>query len=330
MGLDAHLKRWFPAVLALLVAIAAYFQASGMGQIVASSVLLDPSSMPPPPPPPPAAGGNAASVSERSTNGMPILARNPFDSVTGPLDGSNAPPPVTDAPPTVSTDPYEDPVCDGGKVLLITESDDEDWSFVSLAGADGKSVMRRRGDDFGGRTVHAIAWDRVWLMQGGTRCQMKLHDDSGSKMAAGGGGPKVDPGASGEGPTRPTPSSSRGKLPADIAEKIRKTGENSFDVDRSAISTIMEKQGDLMRGVRILPQKDGDKTVGLRVSGIKPSSLLGTLGIQNGDQLKGINGMDISDPQKALEAYARLQMADKISVSVVRGGKPMTIDVNIK
>jgi general secretion pathway protein C len=327
MGLDAHLKRWFPAVLALLIAIAAYFQASGMGQIVASSVLLDPSSMPPPPPPP-AGGGHASSLSERSTNGTPILARNPFDSVTGPLDGSNAPPPVTDAPAPISTDPYDDPVCDGGKVLLITESDDDDWSFVSLAGADGKSVMRRRGDDFGGRTVHAIAWDRVWLLQGGTRCQMKLHDDGGAKVASGGGsGPKVD--GSGEAPARPTPGG-RGKLPAEIAEKIRKTGDNSFDVDRSAISTIMEKQGDLMRGVRILPQKDGDKTVGLRVSGIKPSSLLGTLGIQNGDQLKGINGMDISDPQKALEAYARLQMADKISVSVVRGGKPMTIDVNIK
>jgi general secretion pathway protein C len=324
MGLDAHLKRWFPAVLALLIAIAAYFQASGMGQIVASSVLLDPSSMPPPPSPP-APGGHASSVSERSTDGTPILARNPFDSVTGPLDGSNAPPAITDAPPpSVSTDPYDDPVCDGGKVMLITESDDDDWSFVSLAGADGKSVMRRRGDEFGGRTVHAIAWDRVWLMQGGTRCQMKLHDDGGPKVAAGGGGPKIDPGE----PPRPTRPGA--KLPSEIADKIRKTGENSFDVDRSAISTIMEKQGDLMRGVRILPQKDGDKTVGLRVSGIKPTSLLGTLGIQNGDQLKGINGMDISDPQKALEAYARLQMADKISVSVVRGGKPMTIDVNIK
>ncbi|UQA57240.1 type II secretion system protein GspC [Polyangium aurulentum] len=328
MGLDAHLKRWFPAVLALLVAVAAYFQASGMGQIVASSVLLDPSSMPPPPAPPPAAAGHASFGNERSTNGMPILSRNPFDSVTGPLDGSNAPPPSADALPPVSTDPYEDPVCDGGKVLLITESDDEDWSFVSLAGADGKSVMRRRGDEFGGRTVHAIAWDRVWLMQGGTRCQMKLHDDGGPKVASGAGvsGPKTD------GSDTPAPPRRGGAatLPPEIAEKIRKTGENTFDVDRSAISAIMERQGDLMRSVRIAPQKQDGKTVGLRVSGVRPGSLLGTLGVQNGDQLQGINGMDISDPQKALEAYARLQMADKISVQVVRGGKPMTIDVNIK
>jgi len=326
MGLDAHLKRWFPAVLALLVAVAAYFQASGMGQIVASSVLLDPSSMPPPPAPPPATAGHASFGNERSTNGTPILARNPFDSVTGPLDGSNAPPPSADAPPSVSTDPYEDPVCDGGKVLLITESDDEDWSFVSLVGADGKSVMRRRGAEFGGRTVHAIAWDRVWLMQGGTRCQMKLHDDGGPKVASGGGvsGPKTD------GDAPPPPRRAGSTLPPEIAEKIRKTGENTFDVDRSAISAIMERQGELMRSVRIAPQKQGDKTVGLRVSGVRPGSLLGTLGVQNGDQLQGINGMDISDPQKALEAYARLQMADKISVNVVRGGKPMTIDVNIK
>ena len=42
MGVDAILKRYFPAVVCLLIAVAAYFQASGMGQLVASSVALQP------------------------------------------------------------------------------------------------------------------------------------------------------------------------------------------------------------------------------------------------------------------------------------------------
>ena len=40
MGFDALIKRYFPAVLCGLIAFAAYFQASGMGQLVVASVAL--------------------------------------------------------------------------------------------------------------------------------------------------------------------------------------------------------------------------------------------------------------------------------------------------
>ena len=46
MGFDAIFKRYFPAVLCLLIGVAAYFQASGMGQLVAASIALDPSATP--------------------------------------------------------------------------------------------------------------------------------------------------------------------------------------------------------------------------------------------------------------------------------------------
>ena len=43
MGFDAIFKRYFAAVVCLLVGVAAYFQASGLGQLLVSSVALDPS-----------------------------------------------------------------------------------------------------------------------------------------------------------------------------------------------------------------------------------------------------------------------------------------------
>ena len=70
--------------------------------------------------------------------------------------------------------------------------------------------------------------------------------------------------------------------------------------------------------------------VGIRLFGVRPDSLLGTLGLENGDRLSSINGFEVSDPQRALEAYARLRTADRLSVSINRKGKPMTIDFNIK
>ena len=38
----------------------------------------------------------------------------------------------------------------------------------------------------------------------------------------------------------------------------------------------------------------------------------------------------LGNPEKALEAYARLRTADHLTVSVNRSGKPMNIDFNIK
>ena len=46
MGFDAIFKRYFAVVVCLFIGAAAYFQASGMGALVASSVALDPSSLP--------------------------------------------------------------------------------------------------------------------------------------------------------------------------------------------------------------------------------------------------------------------------------------------
>ncbi|MRG93949.1 type II secretion system protein GspC [Polyangium spumosum] len=323
MGLDAILKRYFPAIICLLIASAAYFQASGMGELVAGSVLLDPSSMPPPPPP---KGGlpHSGAGQERSVNAGPILSRNPFDSVTGPLDGKPLDlPDAPDAPAPDSSDPYSDPVCDVGKVLLITQSEDPDWSFAAIAGSDGKAQLRRRGDDVGGHEVYWIGWDRVWLMSGSSRCQMQVHGEVPQKLAS---APKAAE-------TKPKPAPKRRgakAVPKEIADKIHKVSETQFDVERSVVDQILENQAELMRSARIVPEKEGDKVVGIRLFGVRPESLLGTLGLENGDRLQSINGFEMADPQKALEAYARLRSADKLQVSVNRRGKPMTIDFNIK
>lgn len=323
MGLDAILKRYFPVVICLLVATAAYFQASGMGQLVAGSVLLDPSAMPPPPATPKAGSAHSPNTSDRSTNAGPILARNPFDSVTGPLDGTtqSVSIPQAEAAPVDTSNPYNDPVCDIGKCLLITQSDDPDWSFASIAGSDGKSQLRRRGDEVGGHTVYWIGWDRVWLMQGSSRCQMQVH---GEKKVAAAPAPATAP---------PTETKSRGrgsKIPADMAAKIHKISDTQFDIERSLVDQVLENQGELMKSARIVPEKEGDKVVGIRLFGVRPDSLLGTLGLENGDRLQSINGFEMSDPQKALEAYARLRSADKLQVTVNRRGKPTTIDFSIK
>ncbi|HVY48192.1 MAG TPA: type II secretion system protein GspC [Minicystis sp.] len=339
MGLDAVIKRYFPAVLCVLIGIAAYFQAAGMGQLVVASVALDPSSVPVAAPASRFSPRTPARVdaSEHTASAAAILSRNPFDSVTGPLDGKaldipSAPSATVDA----NRNPYDDPNCDFAKVILIASSEDPSWSFAVLAGTDGKSQMRRQGDDFSGHQVFFVGdmrseedrkndrrdvWDRVWMTSGATRCQLRVGGPPPTKGAA-----SATPPPSGESMGR----HNRHKVPPEIASKIHKINDHEFDVERSVVDSILENQAELMRSARVVPEKEGDKIVGIRLFGIRQDSLLGTLGLENGDRLSSINGFEMSDPQKALEAYARLRTADHLTVSVNRHGSPMNIDFNIK
>jgi general secretion pathway protein C len=316
MGFDAFLKRYFPAAICLLIAIAAYFQASGLTQLVSGSIALDPSATPAPSRPKrmPLASNQGPRKSADA-----ILDRNPFDSVTGPLTGeeldlSLVPPPVQD---NSNADPYQDPVCDVAKVLLITASSDPAWSFAAIAGPDGKSMLRRQGDDVSGHEVYFVGWDRVWLTMNGQRCQMEVGGKGDLKKVA----------------AAPSPAAKRAaksKVVEEITSRIQKVSDNEFNVDRSVVDLILENQTELMRSARIVPEKQGDKVVGIRLFGIKADSLLNTLGLVNGDRLQTINGFDMASPEKALEAYARLRTADHLTIAINRGGKPQNIDFNIK
>jgi general secretion pathway protein C len=103
-----------------------------------------------------------------------------------------------------------------------------------------------------------------------------------------------------------------------------------FQIDRAVVDTILEHQVDLMRAVRIVPEQKEGKFVGIRLLGIRPQTLLGKLGLKNGDRLETINGFEMASPERALEAYARLRSAESLSVKVSRGGNPVTINLKIQ
>ncbi|HZU85543.1 MAG TPA: type II secretion system protein GspC [Polyangiaceae bacterium] len=323
MAIDKLLRRHFWAVILLLVAIAAFLDARGIMQVVGAGLAPDDKQLAMAPllarvaPPP-------GSASPHATSAEAILSRNPFDSVTGPL---NLPPPVESAeappPPPDLSDPYSAPDCDGVHVLIITASADPDWSFAALETQQekGKTYLRRRGGELAGRTVKFVGWDRVWLTSGSQLCQAQMFKPPSA----------ADAGAAPAAP-QPTPQPPGGAsaVADDIKKGIQKVGGTEFNVDRGVVDKILENQAELMRQARIVPEQENGKVVGIRLFGVRPDTLLGVLGMENGDRLEKINGFDMTSPEKALEAYARLRTADHLTVSVNRRGQETNLDYNIK
>ncbi len=317
MAVDQLIRRNFWAVLLLPVGLLAYVSAKTVTSL-AGALFLTPDEKQLTTPPMIARTAPQSSSVARSTSADTILSRNPFDHVAGSL---NAPPPVeVQAAALDTSDPMAAPHCEGVKVLVITASSDPDWSFAAMtSGTETKSQLRRRGGEIGGKKVHFIGWDRVWLETGPSLCQVGLWQPAVAaapppvaapvKQPSGGGAPGVDP---------------------SISKGIVRVSANEFNVDRGVVDKILENQADLMRQARIVPEQENGKVVGIRLFGVRQDTLLGVLGMENGDRLQTINGFDIASPEKALEAYARLRTADKLNITLNRRGQNMNLDYNIK
>ncbi len=325
MAFDQILRKNFWAVLLVFVAAAAFLNAQAVSHLVGVVLSPEPAQLALASLASQQKAGAAAEPSPHETSAEAIFSRNPFDSQTGPLNKPLLE--ITDMAkpdtPVDLGDPMNAPACEGVKVLIITKAENPDWSFAAFGEGAGaaaeKTILRRRDGDVGDKKVEFIGWDRVWLKTAAQRCQAKLFNPAEPekpKEAA-----KPEPAKGTGGPSTLDPA---------IAKGIKKTGPNEYDIDRAVVDKIMENQADLMRSARIVPEQENGKTVGIRMFGVKEGTLLGVLGMENGDRLQQINGFDMSSPEKALEAYARLRTADHLTVQVNRRGANQNIDYSIK
>jgi general secretion pathway protein C len=317
-------------VVLVLLALAAYFQAGAATELVGAALIS---------PMPSASAGKVLGHGARGERAeirtaQPIIDRNPFDSVTGPLNAKPIETPVPKAGDLETHDPLAATACDGIAAFIITESMDPLWSVAALQGAgEPRPRMRRVGDDVAGKKVEFIGYNpledspSVWLSGSGALCQVVLFRTQQVPPPAAPGAPVTpapvaDPAA--------TPARGATTVPPEIAAKIQKVSDTEFSIDRSVVDNILERQAELMKSARIVPEQKDGKVLGVRLFGIRPDTLLGTLGLQNGDRLETINGFNMASPEKALEAYARLRTASNLNVKVSRRGQPVSIDYRIK
>jgi len=328
VSFDALLKKYSVYILLALVGAIAYFQAAGTMQLVGAAITSSASHKP-------ALVPSATAVAPASSASLkdadPILARNVFDSVTGPLNKKPLDE-VDDKPPSLDlSDPLGAPACEGIRAAIITESRDPNWSIAALAGTgETAPKMRRIGDEVNSKMLVYIGYNAreespsVWLAAGASLCQVFLFPRAAKVV------PPTADSAAAAASAEPGQSRCPAKIPADIADKIKKISETEFQVDRSVVDKVLENQAELMRSARIIPETKDGQVVGVRLFGIRPDTLLGSLGIQNGDRLETINGFSMSSPEKALEAYTRLRSAEGLNLQVNRRGQPTTIDIKFK
>jgi general secretion pathway protein C len=78
-----------------------------------------------------------------------------------------------------------------------------------------------------------------------------------------------------------------------------------------------------------LPVMENGKFVGVRLNGGQHAQVLHKLGLQSEDIVTAVNGVPVTDPSRIGPAISSLSSAARIEVTVLRGGKPQTLTVDI-
>ena len=99
---------------------------------------------------------------------------------------------------------------------------------------------------------------------------------------------------------------------------------------RNQIDKVLANTTALATSARFVPSIKDGKPNGFKLYAIRPGSMFAKIGMQNADLIKAINGLDMSTPDKALEAYTKLKSASHLTVMLERRNENITLDYQIR
>jgi general secretion pathway protein C len=314
---EALLRKYLWGVDLAVIALCALFLALAASSAVESSIAV------PPQRPVYRAPRNTIPVAYNK-DVLPILKRNVFCSTC---------PPIIDDPnkKTDSTAPVNEPPAKTSLPLALLAImyappppglTTSQWSVAVMRDTEDKSTGAfGAGQSVRGAKITEIQETRVFLDNNGKTEFLDLLE--GTKAAA--STPESQPS-----PVAAAPPGGGDAFSTEMAKGIKKTGEHSYDIQRSTLESVLGNMSLLSRSARIVPEIRDGKAAGFRLYSVRPEGPFALIGMQNGDVISSINGLEITSPEKALEVYAKLKSASHLSLGLERNGQKVTKDYSIR
>jgi general secretion pathway protein C len=306
------LKKYLWVVNLLGIALCAIFIGRATASMLVSAVLRGDG----PPMPKREAAAVAQAELPRSKDIEAILSRNVFCSTCAPL--SLTPEKQVDDGPVNQT-PQRSSL-NLTLVATMVVPNDFEWSMAVIRdNTDERKVTRiyKRGDSLpqGGAILAHVVEGRAYMVVGKRIEYLEQ-----------GNPPPVPPPVVAA--AEPMPGETTG-LEKDIDKGVRCSG-SACEVDKSLIDKVLANTTALATSARFVPSIKDGKPNGFKLYAIRPGSMFAKIGMQNADLIKAINGLDMSTPDKALEAYTKLKSASHLTVLLERRNENVTLDYQIR
>jgi general secretion pathway protein C len=224
----------------------------------------------------------------------PILRNNPFGFSGGEIRLLNA---------STSTGGQQTDV-----VLIGTVVGPKELSYGVFKDSSGMQEVFKVGEHVLGLGVlYTVKKDKVLIKQGEKTTEIPLEDVKVKEVNK--------------------TASEGSRFTSSFAKKI---GRSTYIVDQRKVQEAISNPSQMMTDARLRPNKVSGKEEGFVLSEVKPGGIYHSLGLQDGDILLRINEYDISNPERALQAFTALKGLDRVQIDLVRAGSKMTMTYQIK
>lgn len=311
--MEALLRKYLWAVDLVGIGLCAIFLARAASSAIEASIVL------PPPKPAVVRAMKATPTTVYSKEIGPIIQRNIFCALCPEI--KEKPDVVAEAAPDTAPQKTSLPLA----LMAIMYSPPPlgiKWSVAVLRDSEDKSMGAFGvGSKIRSATITEIQETRIYLDNAGRTEFLDLLDGTANAQL-------TNPS-----PTVATAAPTTGggdALSQEMDKGIKKTGENSYEIQRSTLESVLGNMNLLSRSARIVPEIRDGKAAGFRLYSVRPDGPFAKIGMQNGDVIASINGLEITSPEKALEVYAKLKSASHLSLGLERNSQKLTKDYSIR
>jgi len=228
-----------------------------------------------------------------------LIARSPFCSSCPPPGPQPTPGPPKPTPARLPP----------GLELLSTQLAFGRGSSVAVLRIEGRPLRLAVGAAVsGGAILAAIEARSVLLELRGELLRLGLEPGAGL--------PEPGPGDLGAG------AQSTAQSP-----EIQEVSATTHKVSAALVERVFSEPASLMGQALVLPSAGG---AGLIFRWVRAGSLVAQLGLRAGDRIESLNGADVRDPARLLEAAFKLRGARHIELGVTRDGAATRLDYVIE
>jgi general secretion pathway protein C len=199
--------------------------------------------------------------------------------------------------------------------LLGTGGDAEQPFAIVEDAKDHRQQVIRLGDQVGGADVVQIGWRRVILRRGADEEILVVPADMGIGPAAPATAVR-------------TATAAASTEPSDNA--IKELGADRYLVAKQEVEHQLQNLSQVFTQMRAVPNLKDGKTDGFRLFAIRRESIFDRIGLENNDVVQRINGVELTDPARAMGLLQELQEETRLEVDVLRGGAPRTLSYEIR
>jgi general secretion pathway protein C len=112
--------------------------------------------------------------------------------------------------------------------------------------------------------------------------------------------------------------------------EIEQVSENMWRISRDDLVEQLDNLGQVMAEARLTPHFKAGQADGFMLTNLPRNSLLGRLGLRNGDIMKGVNGQRFGSLEEVLQIYQQLQSEPMLQIEIERSNRTETLTYEMR